>query len=39
MVFTRGENGRVNEGERNWKDENILIKGNKFILVAARSKA
>jgi hypothetical protein len=39
-MFTKGENGRkVNEGEKNWMDENILIRENKSILVAARSKA
>jgi hypothetical protein len=39
-MFTKGENGRkVNEGEKNWMDENILVRENKSILVAARSKA
>ena len=30
--------GRMYEGERKWKYENILNQANKFILVAARSK-
>lgn len=38
-MFTKGENGRVNDGEMKWKDENILIKENTPILEAARSKA
>jgi len=38
-MFTRGENGRKNEGEKKWTDENILIKGNKPILLAARPEA
>jgi len=38
-MFTRGKNERMCEGERNWKDENILIKENTSILVAALSKA
>jgi hypothetical protein len=37
MCYKR-RNVRVYEGQRNWTDENILIKKSKSIWLAARSK-